>query len=154
MNINFKDKKTWVIIGVAVLVIVVAIILIRRSKIKQTTETDGSKIKISGGLGVLETTARFPLQTKDIAGSYSAKYGSYGQQIVILQMIYNKMYSSSDGVTLDVDGKYGPNTFAALKQRFADFMESNGTITEENYNKILAKYKEEGFPEITVANKD
>lgn len=132
MNINFKDKKTWFIIGAIVLVVVVVIIIIRRRK---SNETDN---KENNGNTLNTTTAKYPLRPSLLGLSYTAENGSYGWQIKLIQKALNDLNSAG----LTVDGKFGPKTLAAVKGSFATQIGDN-EITEDEFNQMLDTFRAE-----------
>lgn len=111
-------KKKWIFISVAALALVLAVVFFIRRK--KAEETDNAILQ--GGSSL--PTATFPLQPYSVAGEYSASKGSYGAQIAEIQTKLNTL-----GAGLDVDGKYGPKTEAAVKT----YLGIEGGISQEQY---------------------
>lgn len=112
-----KNKKMIIAFAVLALILTVVFFIRRKRKAEEADETISQE---SSSL----PTATFPLQPYSIAGEYSAAKGSYGMQIVDLQTKLN-----TKGAGLDVDGKYGPKTEAAVKT----YLDIEGGISQEQY---------------------
>lgn len=149
MAINFKSKKTWIIIAAAVIVIVAVILIIRRNRKEKKSETETGTAVTGTDAGSVNTTeAKYPLRPR-MAG-YSAENGSYGWQIKVLQKALNDINGS--GLTLD--GKFGPKTLDAVKAAFPSQI-GDDSITKEEFNSMCDVIRE-GYAAIglTLASND
>jgi len=147
--INFF-KKNWLKVAIVLLVIIVVVIIRRKNRKKDNysatidngqsggDEQSWDGDQSWGGGDTPSAKAKFPLQPRSLAGSYSNAKGSMGSQIKTLQMIYNA--NATTGTPLNVDGKYGPKSEGAFTGFFYDMIASNGTINESQYEQILKKY--------------
>jgi len=134
MNINFKDKKTWLIIGAIVLVVVVVVIIIRRRKNKQEEENkDNNDGSGNGSTGNANDT-KFPLKPGSPL-AYSAANGSYGWPITLIQTALNECHDAG----LTVDGKFGVRTETALKSNYY-MLNSQKEITEGEFKKMVESF--------------
>lgn len=132
MSVNFKSRKTWIIMAVAVLVTVAVILIIRRNRRKKELETSDPGVETGNAS---TTTAKYPL--RPAMTGYSAENGSYGWQIKVIQKSLNDI----NGSGLDVDGKFGPKTLAAVKSAFPTQI-GDEQITEEEFNSMCDVIRE------------
>lgn len=136
MNINFKSRKTWIIIAAAVIVTVAVILIIRRNRKEKKSETETGTAVTGTDAGSVNTTeAKYPLRPR-MAG-YSAENGSYGWQIKVLQKALNDI----NGSGLAVDGKFGPKTLAALKSAFPAQL-GDGEVSQAEFEAMLVVIRE------------
>lgn len=118
---EFLKNKKFIIAAVSVLALVLAALFFIRKK----KNDEASSSFPTGALTTEHPNASFPLTPYSKAGEYSTAAGSYGQQIANLQQKCNDKY----GAGLDVDGKYGPKTEAAVKT----YLGIEGGISQEQY---------------------
>ncbi|MCQ2318483.1 MAG: hypothetical protein MJZ90_06145 [Bacteroidales bacterium] len=133
MNINFKSRKTWIIIAAAVIVTVAVILIIRRNRKEKEPEavTPGT----AAGASAQQAEASWPLRMS--MTGYSADNGSYGWQVRLLQQAMNDI----NGSGLAVDGKFGPKTLAVLKSAFPAQL-GDGEVSQAEFEAMLVVIRE------------
>ena len=122
-------KKTLIIIAILILIAVGAILAIKYFKKKKATGSASTGTKPLPGTTmppVSGNSATFPL-----------KKGSKGIQVTALQHSLNALY----GANLTEDGQFGAQTYNAVKS----FLKT-ATVSEQQYNKLLADAKANGTP--------
>ncbi len=103
-------KKKLLYISGVLAVIALAFYFIFRPKKSQALETNNSKKGSSGGGGMTVYTPDVEIVDLPSAG-FPLKHGSFGREVLILQAYLN----IKDGIDLELDGIFGGNTYAGVK---------------------------------------
>lgn len=120
-----KGKKVFLIILIVALVAVAVYFISKKLKNKNGGETPGG-----GGTSVTGNTGG----SKYTDDSFPLKKNSGGDHVKTIQRVCN-VVSGNDSL-LEVDGKWGSKTDAAVKK----YLATDGSISLSDWNIILNKY--------------